>query len=264
MRNESINSVGRAADILKVLSEGLDRISDVSRRLGLSKSTTHRFLKSLEISGLVTQDPLTRRYHLGPLILNLASKPLIAHQGLIACAFEDMRRLRDLTRETVVLHIRTGLERICLEELQSLENLKYTAGKGATAPIHTGSAGKILLSELEDNELQLLLKNLRLIPIGPSTITDKKTLVEELKKVKARGFATSFGERIAGSASISVPVESYICPVALSVLGPDNRFSLGVMMDVLEEMKDRAKQISTNLRQVNRMGSTSERQVLSQ
>jgi DNA-binding IclR family transcriptional regulator len=248
---EIIASITRAADILKILAEGVNRITDVSRGVGLSKSTTHRFLKSLEMSGLVTRDRLTRRYHLGPLSLNLASKPIIAHQTLIACAFEDMRRLRDLTGETVVLHVRIGLERICLEELQSLQNLKYTAGKGATAPIYTGSAGKILLSHLEDNELQPLLKHLQLVPIGPNTITDKDRLLEELKIAKEQGYATSFGERISGSASISVPVENYLCPVALSVLGPDNRFSLGVIMELLREIKEGAAQISRNLCEVS-------------
>lgn len=254
-----VNSVAKSTDILRNLSEGLDRISDLSKKLRLSKSTTHRLLKTLEVSELVMQDPVTRRYYLGPLILKLAARPIIAHQNLILCAFEEMKYLRDLSRETVVLHIQIGLERICLEELQSPENIKYTAGKGFVAPLYTGSAGKILLSELKDNELQYLVKNLQLKPIGPHTITDKRTLLKELKKVRKQGYATSFGERIPGSASISVPIKNYICPVALSVLGPDNRFSLNRMMDVLKEMKKSASRISKKLIETNQKGGASER-----
>lgn len=250
-----MNTITRAADILKVLSEGTDRISDISYRLSLSKSTIHRFLKSLGNEGFVKYDCITRRYHLGPLIIHLASKPFTAHQGLVDCAFESMKSLRDLTRETLVLHIRSGLERICLEELEGLENIKYMAGKGATAPIYTGSAGKLLLSQLEDNELQLLLKNLRLLPVGPNTITDKQALMKELDKVKEHGYATSFGERIGGSASISVLVGNYICPVSLSILGPDNRFSLKIMMQVLGEMKKRAREISRKIRSLSKIGN---------
>jgi DNA-binding IclR family transcriptional regulator len=167
-----------------------------------------------------------------------------------------MKYLRDLSKETVVLHIRIGLERICLEELQSLETIKYTSGKGFIAPIYTGSAGKILLSELDENELDLLQKNLHLDRIGPNTITDKKALLKELKIIRKQGYATSFGERIQGSASISVSVENYICPVALSLLGPDNRFSLKVMMGFLKEIKDSASRISRKLMETNqRRGS---------
>jgi DNA-binding IclR family transcriptional regulator len=124
--------------------------------------------------------------------------------------------------------------------------------QGFVAPVYTGSAGKILLSELKSNELQLLVENLQLNPIGPHTVTDKKTLLKELEKVRKQGYATSFGERIHGSASISVPIENYICPVALSVLGPDNRFSLNMMMNVLKEMKKSAIRISKKLIETNR------------
>ena len=247
-----VNSITKGADILRNLSEGIDRISDLSKNLQLSKSTAHRLLKTLEISELVMQDPITRRYYLGPLIPKLASRPIIAHQNLIICAFGEMKHLRDFSGETVVLHIRIGLERICLEEVESLENIKYTAGKGFVAPVYTGSAGKILLSELKNGELQLLVENLQLNPIGPHTVTDKKPLLKELEKVRKQGYATSFGERIHGSASISVPIENYICPVALSVLGPDNRFSLNMMMNVLKEMKKSAFRISKKLIETNR------------
>jgi DNA-binding IclR family transcriptional regulator len=172
---------------------------------------------------------------------------MIAHQSLIVSAYEEMKYLRDLSRETVVLHIRLGLERICLEELESLENIKYTAGKGFTAPLYTGSAGKVLLSELGDDELQLILKHLTLVRVGPNTITDKKVLLKELEKVRKQGYATSFRERLPEGASISVPIRGYVCPVALSVLGPGNRFSPKIMMEVLKEMKKSAAKVSAKL-----------------
>lgn len=252
--SKTVNSIIKGVEILKTLADGIDRISDLSIRLQLNKSTVHRLLKSLEMSGLVIQDPIKRRYYLGSLILILASKPLISHQNLIVCAFGEMEYLREVTRETVVLHIRIGLERICLEELQSLENIKYTAGKGFVTPIYVGSAGKILLSEVGDNELDFLLENIHFISVGPNTITDKNLLLKELKVVKKQGYATSFGERVAGSASISVPIKNYICPVALSVLGPDNRFPLDVMMEALKDIRHSAERISRKLKEANPKG----------
>jgi DNA-binding IclR family transcriptional regulator len=242
-----INSITKGADILRSLSDGIGRVSDLSDQLHLRKSTVHRFLKSLQMSGLAMQDPITRRYFLGPLILNIASRPVISHQYLVLCAFEEMRSLRDLTRETVVLHIRIGLERMCLEELPSSENIRYIVGKGFVAPIYTGSAGKALLSDLEDNELHILMNHLHLDPIGPNTITDKDALLREVEEVRRQGYATSFGERVLGSASISVSVKHYICPVALSVLGPDVRFNLTRMMDILESMRECSRRISKKL-----------------
>lgn len=247
LNSKNANSITKGVYILKSLSDGIGRISDLSSELSLSKGTVHRLLKTLGQLDLVMQDPITRRYYLGPLILKLASKPIIAHQKLITCAFDQMRYLRDVTRETVVIHIRVGLERICLEELQSLETVRYTAGKGFVMPLYAGAGGKVLLSEIDENELQLLLRNLRLVSLGPNTITDRKMLLKEIRRVRQQGFATSFGEREQGSSSISVPIKNYICPVALSILGPDNRFTLKKMTDILKEVKESAGRISENL-----------------
>ncbi len=245
------NSITKGINILKSLSEGTDRVTDLARQHGLSKSTTHRILKSLENTSIVRRDPITRRYYIGPLVLDLASKPIISHQGLTITAFEEMRRLRDLTQETVVLHIRVGLERVCLEELPSFQALRYTAGKGFTAPVYTGSAGKILLAELNDAEIDLLLRNIKYAKVGPNTIMDQNFLVKEIRKARTQGYAVSFSERVPGSASVSVPVKGYVCPVALSVLGPESRFRSSVMMGYLEEIKGASARISRKL-----LGST--------
>jgi DNA-binding IclR family transcriptional regulator len=209
----------------------------------------------------VTQDPIKRSYYFSPLIFDLASRPIVNHQNLILCAYEEMRQLRDLTRETVAIHIRVGLERICLEELQSPENLKLTSGRGYVSPIYTSSIGKILLSQLDDKELHLLMKNIRLAAISPNTITDKEVLWKELQQVRKQGYATSFGERIEGAGSISVPVRNYACPVALSVWGPDNRFTLNVMLKYVGEITDCARRISNKLAERGERSGRGQREI---
>lgn len=244
---QKVNSIIRGINILKILSNGMDRISDISKELKLSKASVHRLLKTLEFSDFVKQDPITRRYYLGPLIHYLASKYEITHKNFILSAFDEMVRLRDISRETVALHIRLGIERICLEEIQGLEIIKYSSGKGTFAPIYLGSAGKVLLAELEYRELQLIMENIQLTPVGPNTITNKETFLNELEKVRTQGYATSFGERLPGGSAISVPIKKYVCPVALSVLGPENRLTIRKMMRILKELKKSSTRISRKL-----------------
>ena len=250
-KSNSINSIIRASEVLKSLSKGLNRISDIAEELNLSKSTTHRLLNTLEKVNLVFQDPIRHRYYLGHQILSLSSNPLIAHQGLVTCAFEDVQYLQGLTEETVVIHIRTGLQRVCLEELPSSHNIKYTAGRGNIAPIYTGAAGKILLSELANDELDMLFKNIKLVKVATNTITNKIDLKKEIEKVRWQGYATSFGERVNGSACLSVPIKNYITPVALSILGPDNRFNPLTNKDILNKILKRAILISEKLKSFN-------------
>jgi DNA-binding IclR family transcriptional regulator len=247
--NNFNNSILRAAGILKCLSDGKDRVIDLSKELNLSRSTVHRLLRSLEKASLVMRDPITRRYYLGVMMWRFASRPIGINQQLIICAFEEMRQLRDLTKETVVLHVRIGLERICIEEMQSVDNIRYTPGKGFVAPLHTGASGKVLLSELPDTELKLMLNKLSFDKVGPNTITDRSVLEMEIQKTRKEGYATSFSERVAGSASISVPVRNYVTPVALGIQGPESRLTLAKMSGFLEEIKGCARRIEKRLKE---------------
>ena len=240
---KTINSVIRAAEILKCLSRGLNRLSDISRDLDLTKSTTYRLLSTLEKSGLVMQDPIRHRYYLGHLILSLSADPLLAHQNLVVCAAEDLESLRQVSRETVAIHLPFGNQRISVEEIPSFEAIKFTAGRGAVAPLFAGAVGKVLLSQLSQVNFDRFLENTTLIKIGNNTITDPDELRLAIKKTQQDGYATSFGERFAESACISVPIKNYIQPVALSVLGPDKRIA-SHQDTLLIEMKAAAERIT--------------------
>ena len=242
------NSIMKSGEILGYLSGGVNKISDLSIKIGLSKSSTHRLLKSLEASRLVVQDPLTRQYFLGPRIFELASQPLCAHENLILAAAEGMKQLRDSSGETVGLYVRIGLERICLEEVPSPQNIKHLVGKGRVLPLYAGSSGKVLLAGLDDDELHTVLSHLTLRRVTHNTPTRKQELRNELDRVRREGYATSFSEAVLGGASICVPIKGYVCPVALAVMGPDNRFTGDVMMELLDDLRRVAERIFKRIR----------------
>jgi IclR family KDG regulon transcriptional repressor len=237
--------------MLEIVFNGVNRLTDISYNLNLNKSTTHRLLKTLEKSGLIIQDHLTRKYLPGYLILKLASNPIFSHQLLVVTCYDEMIYLRNLTKESVVLHIAIGSQRICLEEIQTNEDIKYISGVGSVAPIYVGAGGKILLSGMEKGDLKLLLNNIKLLKVGPKTVIEKKKLLKELEKIHKQGYATSHGERLYGGVAISVPIKNYVCPVALTILGPQFRFG-AKMMDCLDDLKLSAKRISEKLYSIQR------------
>ena len=104
----------------------------------------------------------------------------------------------------------------------------------------------MLLAELSPDQLKIILKNLRFIALQKNTITNQNDLLMELEQVKKQGYATSFSERIAGAASLSIPIRNYICPVALSIMGTENRFR-DKMLDFLQDLKESAARISRKL-----------------
>ncbi len=242
-----VHSVYRAAEILSMLSVGKKRITDIGKELNLSKSTTHRLLKTLENCGFVFQDPVSHQYFLGHLIIKLSSNPLATHQNLIVCAYEEMKRLREISGETVTIHIRIGTQRICLEEMQANQNIRYGVGKGSVSPIYAGSAGKILLAELSETDRSHLIQNIHLTAVGPHTITDRNELLREIEKIRKQGYAISSGETLEGAISVSVPIRGYFCPVALSIFGPKFRLE-PIIPGLKKKMEMSAKRIGTKIK----------------
>ncbi|MBW1802194.1 MAG: IclR family transcriptional regulator [Deltaproteobacteria bacterium] len=246
---KEISSIVRASGILECLSGGIGKITDISKKLQFNKSSIHRILKTLETTGLAAQDPVTRQYYLGPFLQTLASNPLAVHQILIHCAHDQLEYLRDLSGETVGIQIRQGSQRMIIDEAECRQEMKYYRGKGHSSYIHAGASGKVLLSELDDKQWKHFLNTIELVPVGPQTITDKTMLLQELKKIRKQGYATSIDETFEGAVAIAVPIKNYMCPVALGAVGPENRFRKK-MMPLLNEFKKSADTISNKLKKV--------------
>lgn len=245
--NTPIRVLERSFKILKfILLKGEVSVTDISRELGLAKSTVHRILNSLKQLGFVSQHAFLKKYGPGPEFAKITSNTLVSHKMFVMCADKEIKTLRDITDETVVLHIRNGLTRICIAEYRSRQNLKYTVGVGTNFPIYTGASGKVLMASLEGNELRHILEIVDMQPLTDKTIVNKEDFIKEIEKVRKQGYATSFGERAKGSSCISVSVKDYAVPVALSVLGPESRMNLEKACEMLPVMQKIAELISSN------------------
>lgn len=222
---KTINSILKAVDILKCITKGINQSSSIADHLRLSRSTTHRMLKTLQIAEFVVQDPLTLLYSLGPFVHYLADYSNRHHHELIFNALPVMEKLRNITGETIVLVIRVGLRRMYIEELPSFHALKYATGKGFAPPIHAGATGKLLLSQMPHDELLRLLDAITLEKVGLNTITERDVLLKEIEKIRRNGYAVSRSELVSGAASVAVPIRNYSQEVSICVLGPDHRMA---------------------------------------
>ena len=120
-RKVLIKSIYRSAEILKAIYSGVNRLTDISYSLNLNKSTTHRLLKALEKSGFITQDSQNRKYLPGHLIFRLASNQISSHQLLVVACHGEMYHLRNLTKESIALHIPIGSQRIAWRKFRAIK-----------------------------------------------------------------------------------------------------------------------------------------------
>jgi IclR family transcriptional regulator, KDG regulon repressor len=216
--------VERACAVLGCLADEDRRLVEIVEQVGLHKATVARLLAALTSAGMVVRDD-RERYTLGPGVVRLTGRLLGRYRSLADLLRDSLERLSGATGETVTVHVRVGAERLCIEELESRHEIAFRSGIGARVPIHSGSAGKVLLAFLPEVERHALLQQLTFKPITERTITRRDRLAEELEKVRRRGYAISVGERILGATGVSVPVldRDGRPQAAISILGPDFR-----------------------------------------
>jgi len=242
----SIRSVGRAVSILECLHNGLHTLTDISNHTTLTKPTVYRLLQTLDGLLMVAHDPVTRRYHLGPLVTKLASNPETNHYFLITCAMEEIKELWDVTGENVELNIMVGSHYTLLYDIISKHKIKVFEGSDPVGPIFVGAAAKVLLGELDDKELRAFMKNIKIRQVTGRSVTDKKTLVAQIRLIRQQGYAVSCGERIVGALCVSAPVRNYFWPVALSLVGPESRLA-PIVDDAVKQVVATAGRISENI-----------------
>jgi len=224
---QMVQSVTRAVGLLLALERGPRSLAGLVEATGLSKATAHRLLASLSFGQLVIQDPITAEYLLGPGCFGIGDAVLRGFGGLDVIANPVLERLLEETGETVALHVRIGLLRICVGQLPSPQPVRYVARVGAAQPLYVGGAGKVILAFSQEDVRKEILDRIELKPVTDSTIIDRTILDREINQIRNDGYATSHGENVVGGMSVSVPVlgEDGGIVAALSVIGPDARLS---------------------------------------
>ncbi len=243
----NVRSIERACDILSCIFDGVDSLTEIGKELNLNKSTVHRILATLENKRLVYRN-INNRFEIGPEFVKMVVKKLESNKTLIEAARPSMKRLNILTQETIVLHIAKGLERMCIFEIVSSHSLRYTAGIGECVPLYSGAASFVLLAFLDDESLEMALNKLDMKPLTSKTVLSVEDISKRLRQVRENGYDLSFGERLEGTACLSVPVFSSTGVVAaLSILGPFERLQRNVITNYIPEFKKEAKIISKKL-----------------
>ena len=184
---ESVRSVERAATILMSLSTwtGSAGVTDLARSVGMHKSTTSRLLSTLMSRGLVEQDAETGKYKLGRALILLglqAEKAL----DIRSIALPELQRLARSVKETATLGVLLDDEVTTVAWCDESGMSRDRAGR--RWPLHATAPGKVLLTNRPEREI-IRLSRSGLTPYSPSTIVRVEVLLEELARVRQRGFA---------------------------------------------------------------------------
>jgi IclR family transcriptional regulator, KDG regulon repressor len=250
MNNETngdeIRSIARSAKILVCLSMGINTLSEISDHCNYSMPTVHRLLKALEKSGFARKDPLTKKHYVGPLIDKIHSFPQVTHQHLIACSVKDMQQVAEISGETVNLTVRLGIEYLPVYSIESKNDLRIHEEIKILTPVFVGPTAKVLLSQSSDEEVEKLLKYIKLEKITENTITDQAVFLSKIKQAREQGYSISYGEKVVGAIGSAAPIKNYHLPASLSILGPEYRLRDRIP-ELVKKLIESADRISHNI-----------------
>ncbi len=193
----------------------------------------------------MVQAPTDQKYRLGPKVLELANI-FLSTLDWRAVAAPHLKDLRNKTDETVMVFVIDEDQRVCLEILESSQELRPSLKIGSRFPLHAGSAGKLLLAYLAKEDRRRVLSRTGLPRFTKNTITELRGLEKELDRIRKDGYAVSHQERVPFLSSVSTPLRDSKGQVvaALCVDGLTARFTPKKVKKFIDLAVETASRIS--------------------
>lgn len=226
-------TTGTSLKIIETLRE-LDggSLEELSEELGLSTSTVHRHLVTLQDYGYVVQEGNT--YKVGLMFLTIggyAQRQFDAYPAIKSTvddfAAETGERTQFITNENG--------SRVYLYTSVGQSAVETGAQNGKRGPLHSSAAGKAILASLPESRVHEIIDSQGLPKTGKNTITDKSELFGELEAVNERGYAFNREETTDGVHAVGTVVTDSNDDVlgGLSVSGPARRLRGELLTDTL-------------------------------
>ncbi|MFW3169010.1 IclR family transcriptional regulator [Geodermatophilus sp. CPCC 206100] len=202
---EVATAAGRVLAVLDAFgpSHAAMTLSEISRRSGLSLTTTHRLVGELRAWGALERAP-DGRYGIGLRLLELGA---LAPHGLqlreVAVPYVD--DLHQATRANVVLGVRDGSDVVYVEALRARGAVKLMSRIGGRWPLQTTGTGLVLLAfaapEVQEEVLGAPLRR-----FTPETVTDPAALRRTLAEVRRTGVGIAENQLAADAPAMAVAV----------------------------------------------------------
>lgn len=231
---QSLNRLLRITEAVARSADGATP-TQVAAEVGLSLSTAARIMHELAAENVIERSEPTGHYRLGVRLVRMVQSSA-THQSYQELARSVMRRLRDQSGETVSLHIRAGVQRICIASAQSLHPVGRVMAIGHALPLVGSATGDILLAGVPDAERSALLRELRLTG---------KQAEAKIDEIRRQGWRMISDDWVPGVTGISALVPSLGREVgALSISGPTERFGPEQAMAMMPDLLISARRLS--------------------
>jgi DNA-binding IclR family transcriptional regulator len=243
-------AVERALGILEAIARAANGLtnSEISRALGIPKSTASYILHCLERRGYLRRESPGGKYRLGLKVLDLS-------QGLLKSL--DLRELARPVLSALVqrVHLTTHLavlengEAVYIERAEAPGFIKMDTWVGRRMFVHSTSVGKVLVAWRPKDEVEQILTEHGMKKRTPKTISVAAKYMLELERVRTEGYGLDDEENSVGARCIAAPVFNGRGQVeaAIGVSGTIAMVNADTSPKIIAAVKDAAQKISAQL-----------------
>jgi IclR family acetate operon transcriptional repressor len=220
---DQVQSVVRALALLNRLAEAEEAatLTELAQQVGLSPSTAHRLLATLEQERYVRFDAERRAWTVGVQAF-VAGSAFVKSRNIVALARPRMRALMEASGETVNLAVEDRGEAIYLAQVECRQMMRAFARPGAHVPLHCSSVGKALLAFMPELQLTRILHRHGLPRLTVKTRSTPAALRADLAQARSHGYALDDEEHAVGLRCVASVVfdENAEAVAAVSISGP--------------------------------------------
>lgn len=249
-KGHSVPAVQRALTMLEFLAQSKRgfSISEISRKLGLPKSSTHLILGTLEARGFLQKNTQTGKYCFGLKLLSL-SRNALENLDLRQEAAAFLRSLMQSTGLSVHMAVLDRNEAVIIEKVEAPGLVKFATWIGRRLDVNCTGVGKALTAFLSEDEFDQQIRAKCFARHNERTITSVARLKRELARVRERGYALDDEEDEVGVRCIGAPVfdDSRRTVAAVSVTGTTNQITLERVPELAVLVRQTAEAISSRL-----------------
>lgn len=208
-------------------------LTDLAESCHLDLATTLRYARTLCDAGLLERHP-DGRYTLGFVIVDLA-QTCISQLGIRDYALPTMKRMRDELNETVLLSVRSGPFRVCVEEVEGYKEYRRSGGIGQHVPLYLGCPSKALLAYLPEAEIDAYLDSLPSVGADGRPV-DVQAIRRDLERCRRDGRLETVNERGIGGAGVAAPVRDHNGDVVAAI-------NIASLVTTWPEIRERAHEL---------------------
>jgi DNA-binding IclR family transcriptional regulator len=210
----------------------------VAEDTGLSLSTVARLMVSMQEYGVLTRSDGSGAYELGPRLIGVVGRGTQMFEVRTAL-LRILERLRDeCGGETTALHVRTGIQRVCVATANTVHASGRIVQVGIPMPLPGTATGHVLLANVADDLLETIVAELALPPKA------EKTLRRRVDKARRDGYDITANESVEGIRGVAVPIPGDDGLGALSLAGPADRLRTEMLPEMVVKLQEAAELIA--------------------